>query len=157
VLWNGGWKPPPQGKQFSRFLPVVAHPEVENFDSGRLIDHGFLLACLASGFAQLGSGAGGGEGLINKNQWYVDDPLVKLRGKGPHFCRSVTLTAIHAQRQADHECPYSAKLHKLRDALDGIDLLTIDRLNRMRKNAKIIRCSDADASVSVVNPERGMR
>jgi hypothetical protein len=48
-------------------------------------------------------------------------------------------------------------LHKLRDALDGIDLLAIDRLNRMRQNAKIIRRSDADAGISVINPERGMR
>jgi hypothetical protein len=48
-------------------------------------------------------------------------------------------------------------LHKLRNALDGIDLLAIDRLNWMRKNAKIIRRSDADAGVSMVNPERGMR
>jgi hypothetical protein len=48
-------------------------------------------------------------------------------------------------------------LHKLRNALDGIDFLAIDRLNRMRKNAKIIRRSDADAGIAVVNPERGMR
>jgi hypothetical protein len=47
-------------------------------------------------------------------------------------------------------------LHKLRDALDGIDLLAIDRLNRMRKNAKIIRRGNANAGIAVIDPERGM-
>ena len=157
MFGHGGWKPPPRGVQTSRLLPVVAHPEVEDFDCGRLIDHGFLFACIASRFAQLGGGAGGGEGLINKNHRHGADALVKLRGKGPHFCRSIALAAVHAQRQADHERADSANLHKLRDALDGIELLAIDRLNRMRKNAEIIRRSDTDAGVSMVNPERGMR
>ena len=116
-----------------------------------------MFACIASGFAQLGGGAGGGKSLIDKNQWHRADAFVKLRSKGAHFCRSVALAAIHAQRQANHKRPYPAKLHKLRDALDGIELLAIDRLNWMRKNAKIIRRSDADAGVAMVNSERGMR
>jgi hypothetical protein len=82
---------------------------------------------------------------------------MKLRSKGTHLCGSIALAAIHAQRQTNHDRPYAAKLHKLRDALDGIELLAIDRLNWMRKNAKIIRRGDADAGVAVINPERGMR
>ena len=82
---------------------------------------------------------------------------MKLRSKGTHLCRSIALTAIHAQRQTDHQRFDPTNLHKLRDALDGFRLLAINRLNRVSQNPKIIRRSDADTGVAMINPKRGMR
>jgi hypothetical protein len=46
--------------------------------------------------------------------------------------------------------------HETGDAFDRIALALIDRLDRMRKNAEIIGRGNADASVTMIDAERGM-
>ncbi|MEO8614503.1 MAG: hypothetical protein ABI600_05130 [Luteolibacter sp.] len=45
----------------------------------------------------------------------------------------------------------------MRDALDGISLALIDGLDRMREDAEIVRRSDTDAGVAMIDAECGVR
>ena len=48
-------------------------------------------------------------------------------------------------------------LGETRDALDGIGFRAVDRFHRMGEDAEVIGGGDADAGVTMIDAERGVR
>ena len=135
----------------------LTHPCVENFHGGGLIDDGFLLAGIASGFAEFRGGAGGAEGFVHEDERDGWNACTQQIREGPDFCSGIALTAVHPQRQADDERVDAAQFRETRDALDGLGFRAIDGFHWMGEDAEIIGGGDADAGIAMIDAERGMR
>ena len=136
---------------------IVAHPCVEDLDGGGLVDDAFLLASLDSGSAKFLGGAGCRQCFIDKHKWERGESLLEASGKGTDFRGGAALAAIHADGESDDERVDFPNFCELGDPFEGVALALVDGFHRMGEDAEIICRGDADASVAVVDAERGMR
>jgi hypothetical protein len=136
--------------------PSLLHPRVEDLNRRGLVDEAFLLLRLFARGAEFARGGGGGEGFVDENERQVWQPRLKLGREGADFSGGIAFAAVHTHGQTDDQRLDATLGDQLGDSFDRLDAGTVDRFHRMRENAEVIRRSDADAGVAVIDAEGGV-
>jgi hypothetical protein len=82
---------------------------------------------------------------------------MQLTGEEADLRRRAALAAVHAEGQADDEGADFAGHRELIDLLDRIPLAGVDGGDGVCEDAAVISGGDADAGITVVDAERGVR
>lgn len=135
---------------------MFSKPEIEDFDSGRLVDDGFLLFGFAARLTEFCRGGDGGVAFVDVNEGQIRKAEFDFAGEASDFFCRWAFFAIEVEREPEDECADASLFAEDRDAFDRVGRGERDRLDRMGENAEWIGSSDADASVAVVDSESGV-